>query len=251
MKPLSVVIICRNEEKIIGHTIQSVKDITDDIVCVDNGSTDNTASVIKQNGARLEETNWEGFGKTRNKALQYAKYDWILMLDADEPVDDVLKQSIINENFSNPLLVYKIFRQNYFAGRRVKFGEWGRKESHVRLFHRRFTQWEEVDVHEKVVLPPGVKPKSLKGHILHYTAEDIKDYESKMTKYALLSARKYYLYGKKSNFLKIYASPVFSFVSNYIFRLGFLDGTKGFLVARTNAFYTYLKYVILRKMYQS
>ncbi|RTL59639.1 MAG: glycosyltransferase family 2 protein [Sphingobacteriales bacterium] len=251
MKPLSVVIICRNEEKIIGTTIESVKDITDDIVCVDNGSTDNTLSVIKQFGARLEETIWEGFGKTRNKALAFAKYDWILMLDADEPVDTVLKQSILNENFTDPYLVYKLTRKNYFAGTHLKFGEWGRKASHIRLFHRDYTKWEEAEVHEKVILPPGAVVKTLNGHILHYTADNVTDFETKMTKYAFLSAHKYYRYGTKSNFFKIYISPVFSFILNYFFRLGFLDGTRGFFIARTSALYTHLKYVILRKMQRS
>lgn len=250
MKPLSVVIVCKNEAGIIGHTIQSVKNITDDIVCVDTGSTDATPQVIKENEAKLIETNWQGYGKTRNKALQWAKYDWILMLDADEPIDKTLEQSILNENFSDPKIAYKLSRFNFFAGKKMNYGEWGRNESHIRLFNRKTVRWEEVEVHEDVILQQDAVTKTLNGHIFHYTADNYADFIDKVFKYARLTARKYYKKGKKSNFIKIYFSPIFSFVFNYIFRLGFLDGRRGFLIARANALYTYLKYVKLRKMYR-
>jgi glycosyltransferase involved in cell wall biosynthesis len=250
MKPLSVVIICKNEEKIIGRTIKSVQGITNDIVCVDTGSTDNTISIIKTNGARVLEMHWEGYGKTKNKALAAAQHDWILMLDADEPVDDTLKQSILQLKLDDEKVVYSLSFRNYYAGKRIYFGEWGRRESHIRLFNRKVTSWNDVDIHEQVLIPIGVKVLPLKGYVQHYTADNYEEYMQKTINYAMLSGKKYFEEGKTPSYFKIYLSPLFSFLYNYFFRLGFLDGREGFLIARTTAIYTFLKYSKLRELCQ-
>jgi glycosyltransferase involved in cell wall biosynthesis len=87
MIPVSVVIITKNEAHIIGETIQSVAKFSDDIIIVDSGSTDGTQQVVQSSRATLIETNWEGFGPTKNKGIDKAKYDWILSIDADEQPD--------------------------------------------------------------------------------------------------------------------------------------------------------------------
>src|SRR5580765_2785993 len=156
MQKISVVIICKNEEDTIGRCLQSLHDFTDDIVVLDNGSTDSTKEIIKKNNARLVEDSWEGFGKTKNKATAMAKYDWVLNLDADEAVDEELKNSLLNLKLSNEEEVFSIRFKNFLGDRYLRFGEWG-ADTHIRIFNRKKIKWDDAIVHENLALPPGVK----------------------------------------------------------------------------------------------
>lgn len=112
-------------------------------------------------------------------------------------------------------------------------------------------QWNNVTVHENLVLPQGVKIVKLPGHILHYTVQNLQEYNNKTEYYARMNAEKYAAAGKKQNILKQYFSPVFAFLQHYIFRLGFLDAAEGFIIAKTTARYTYLKYKYLKEIYRN
>ena len=171
MQKISVVIICKDEEDEIGRTLQSLVGLTDDIVVLDNGSTDNTKNIVRDLGARLVEESWEGFGKTKNKATRFAKYDWILNLDADESIDEELKNSLLNLPLQNVDEVFKIKFKNFFGDTYLRFGEWG-GDSHIRLFNRRKVNWNEAIVHEGLIFPPDIRIKKLKGFVLHYTVKN-------------------------------------------------------------------------------
>jgi glycosyltransferase involved in cell wall biosynthesis len=249
MKPISVVIVCRNEADIIGKTLQSLQGLSDDIVVYDNGSNDGTMTIAEKMHAKVHTGRWEGYGKTKNKAIALARYDWILSLDADEAIEETLKRSILSENPEDERLVYEISFKNFFGNKALRFGEWGH-DKHIRLFNRKYVQWNDADVHEQLVLPKDVRVKKLPGFVLHYTMKDKKDFRNKMTGYAGLSAARYFRQGKKAGSLKRFISPVFSFIKNYIFRAGFLDGRAGFTCARMNAYYTGLKYKKLKELYR-
>jgi glycosyltransferase involved in cell wall biosynthesis len=250
MKSLSVVIICKNEAHIIGSTLARVQGITDDIVIVDSGSTDGTQEIVKQIGARLIETDWKGFGITKNMGVQAAKYDWILSIDADEMIDARLRQSILDEDLANENKVFSLAYRNYIGKKELRFGEWG-GDKHIRLFNRKKVVWSNEPVHEQLLLPAGIEIKKIAGFVEHITMRDIAEYATKTIDYALLNADKYYRMGKKASWWKIYLSPGFTFFKNYILRLGFLDGAEGYLTARMTAFYTYLKYARLRELYEA
>jgi len=247
MQKLSIVIICKNPEGVIGKTLQSFAGTTNDIVVYDNGSTDGTEEIVKKYGANLFNGTWEGFGKTKNKANSLAKYDWVLSLDADEAIDDELKESLQNLPYGNEKTVYEIRFKNFVGDKYLKYGEWGR-DKHIRLFNRSDIRWNEAGVHEQLIIPDNIQVKKLKGYVLHRTAENFKEFENKMKKYAALNAEKYFKDGKQAWWGKQWLSAAFSFVQNYFFRLGFLDGKDGFTCARISASYTFLKYAKLREM---
>ena len=247
MLPFSIVIICKNEADTIGNTLQSLKGLTDDIVVYDNGSTDNTAAIIKQYPVQFHQGNWEGFGITKNKANSLAKYDWVLSLDADESLDEELRKSLATLDPVSATTVYEMKFRNFLGSKLLKHGEWGR-DYHIRFFNRTAIRWNDVPVHEELVLPKGASIKKLKGCVLHRTMRDMKDYASKMTRYAMMNAEKYYWQGKKASWFKIRFAPGFAFLQNYILRLGFLDGHEGYVCARMTAYYTFLKYARLREL---
>jgi glycosyltransferase involved in cell wall biosynthesis len=247
MQKISVVIITKNEEHEIGRCLHSLKGLTDDIVVLDNGSTDNTKNIVREEGARLIEQAWEGFGKTKNKATQFARYDWVLNLDADESLDEELKNSLLDLSLDNENEVFELKFKNFFGKKYLRFGEWG-GDKHVRVFNRRRIGWNEARVHEGLLLMPEIKIKKLKGHVLHYTVNTVTEYSNKMFKYASLSAEKYAEQGKKSSWLKVIMAPLFAFLKYYIFKLGFLDGREGFICARMTSYYTFTKYARLLKL---
>lgn len=247
MQRLSVVIACKNEAAVIGETIQSFAGLTDDILIYDNGSTDGTQNIVRSIGIKLAEGSWEGFGKTKNKANALAKYDWILSLDADEAIDDELKKNLLALRLGDEKTVYTIRFKNYLGNKWLRFGEWG-DDKHIRLFNRRKVNWNDAAVHESLVFPPDVKKEMLQGFVLHKTASSAIEYKAKMKNYAVLNAEKYFRQGKNAGLLKIVFSPVFSFIMNYFFKFGFLDGIAGFQCAWINASYTFLKYKELKQL---
>jgi glycosyltransferase involved in cell wall biosynthesis len=247
MKQLSVVIICKNEADIIGQTLQSLQGLTDDIIVYDNGSTDNTIEEIKKLNTRFHQGNWKGFGKTKNKAIAFAKYDWILSLDADEAISDELKKELSGCQPENEKTVYKLSFRNFIGNKMLKHGDWGR-DYHIRLFNRNIAKWNEADVHEELILPDDVVIKDLKGYILHRTWRNMEVYKNKMQQYALLGAEKYFKQGKKAGWLKQKFSPSFSFIRSYVLKLGFLDGKAGYTCAKMIAYYTSIKYEKLSNM---
>ena len=249
MQRLSVVIVCKNGAKVIGETLKSFSGLTDDILIYDNGSTDDTKEMVNQSNARLIEGSWEGFGKTKNKANALAKHDWILSLDADESIDEQLKENLLQLNLADESKVYEFKFKNFLGDKWLRYGEWG-NDKHIRLFNKKKISWNDADVHESLLLPTEVKVISIPGNVLHKTAPDITAYEKKMENYAALNAEKYFKQQKRSGSFKMFFSAVFSFIKNYFFKLGFLDGATGYHCARINARYTFLKYKGLNELWR-
>ena len=246
----SVVIVCKNEEDNIERVLRSVVGLTDDVLVYDNGSTDNTLSVLQQYGVRIHQGEWMGYGKTKRDAVNLAKYNWVLCIDADEALDVELQGALRKLSLADSKMVYQIKFKNLLGEKHLRWGEWG-GDKHIRLFNRKFVNWNEAIVHESLQIPPSAVIQKLKGAVLHRTMKDTAEYSQKMVKYALLNADKYFQLGKRSSWMKRHLSPAFSFIKHYIFQLGFLDGWEGLLSARMTAFYTFLKYARLHELWKA
>ena len=195
MQQLSVVIICKNEADVIGETIKSFSGLTDDIVVYDNGSTDGTQQLIK-GPVHFHSGQWEGFGKTKNKANSLAKYDWILSLDADEAIDKELKNNLFRLDLTNIKTVYEFRFKNFLGNKWLRFGEWG-NDKHIRLFNRKQVKWNNAEVHEELLIPGRFTVVQLNGYVLHKTVDNVNEYKKKMKNYAMMNAEKYFKEGKK------------------------------------------------------
>ena len=244
---ISVVIITRNEAHIIGATLQSLQGIADDIIIVDSGSTDDTIAISKKFGATIIETTWDGYGLNKNKGIAAAKNNWILNLDADEAIDAELKAAIQQLDLKDENTVYNFKFKNFFCNKWIRFGEWS-GDKHIRLFNRNYVRWNDAAVHEGLTIDHTTKVVMLKGSILHYTTQSIDEYIDKTVAYARLNATKYHMQGKKASFFKLRMAPGLTFFQHYILGLGFLDGWEGYLIAKTTAWYTFLKYSFLKEM---
>lgn len=247
MTAVSVVIITKNEAPVLEQTLQAVATFTNDIVIVDSGSTDGTTNIAERMGARVIRTEWLGFGATKNLGVDAARYNWILSIDADEQPDLHLLEAIKHLDLSSTKVVYRLMFKTYLGKKLILHGEWG-KDAHVRLFNREFVRWNDAEVHEQLIIPTATITRTLPGFIHHFTVKDVADYMTKMTRYAVLSGDKYFKQGKKASWVKRYLAPEFSFMRNYIFKLGFLDGWEGYLIARVTAHYTLAKYARLHEL---
>jgi glycosyltransferase involved in cell wall biosynthesis len=247
MIPISVVIITQNEAEAITTCVNASKLITDDIIVIDNDSTDGTPGIASRLGCRVYHEHWDGYGSNKNKGISYARHDWILSIDADEVPDEELIRALHETALNNAKIVYDIRFRSYFGKKTINFGSWGR-DHHIRLFNRKLVKWHETPVHETLVLPSTIQVKKLKGCLHHFSVKDSNDGYAKTIRYARLSAEKYFIGGKKATAVKLYLAPLFHFIKNYIVFLGFLDGREGWDIARLISRHTRLKYLLLRKM---
>jgi len=247
MVPVSVVIITKNEAEMILHSISMAKLITDDIIIVDNSSSDDTEKIALANGCHIYHENWDGYGANKNKGIARARYNWILSIDADEVIDPQLAAALHELNYDDRHVVYDIDFKTYFGNKRIRFGSWGR-DHHIRLFNRQLVKWSEMPVHETLLLPASMVKKKLPGYINHYSVKDEDECRAKAIHYAGLSARKHYIAGKKAGFIKLYLSPCFNFIRNYFLYLGLLDGKQGWIIAKNTAKHTWMKYHLLKQL---
>ena len=236
---LSVVIITKNEEDIIGMCLDAIAALSDDVIIVDSGSTDDTEVICISKNARFFPHGWEGYSKNKNFGIEQAKHDWVLSIDADEILNSELVSAIQKELRAPAFDAYDISFKNVFLGKALNYGSWVR-ESHIRLFKKKNIRWEG-DIHEKLTLG-AARIGKLNGHILHYSIRSLEQYISKKNIYTTLAAEDMYSRGKKAGFVKIFLSPVFHFLRDYVIKLGFLDGLQGFVLAAESAHYVYLKY---------
>jgi glycosyltransferase involved in cell wall biosynthesis len=241
---LSITIICKNEVESIGHALESVMSLSDDIVVYDSGSTDGTLELLRHFPVRVFTGDWNGFGKNRQKAVELTRHPWILVLDADERLSKELVNEIQGLELSDDNKAYRVRLCNHMGDQYIRFGDWG-NDFRLRLYHKEKVRWNDSIVHEKLVLPAGIQVIDLKGTVRHQTVTGVDELSSKLVNYAQLTALQYHRQGRKSTWVKRHIGPVFTFLKNYFFLLGFLDGRNGYVIAKVLAFYTFVKYTRL------
>jgi len=230
---ISAVIISRNEVDRIGKCIRSLKDLTDDIIVVDSGSTDGTQEKAKAMGAILVETDWNGYGANKNFGHTKAQHDWILSIDADESLSTELVEEIQNARLDSGT-VYAIDRQNIYLGKKIEYSGWS-PDWVIRVFNKHEAKWNENLVHEKLVFSENMKVLRLKHKLIHNSYRSREDHLGKIEKYASLRAQMWMDQGKTPNTLKRWLGPIFKAFKSYILKFGFLDGSAGWVIAKMNA----------------
>ena len=237
---LSAVLITKNAASALEECLRSVS-FCNDIVVVDSGSQDGTVELAQRYGARVIESAWLGFGPQKQFAVEQARNDWVLCIDADERVSPALQSSIVAALEKPTATAYRFPRCNRFLGRYLRHGE-GYPDWSLRLFHRGHGRWSDDAVHEKVLCDgeEGV----LAGDLLHDSAESLDSYLTKQNRYTSLAADEALARGKRASVAKMLLSPLFRFIKFYLLRRGFLDGAPGLvhiLIGCQNSFTKYAK----------
>ena len=239
MPLLSVAIICKNEASVIGPCLESVAGLADEIVVLDSGSSDGTQAVCAAQGARVIDTDWPGFGVQKQRAVEAARNDWVLCLDADERVSPALAASIRQALAAPGYSAYRFARANKFLGRYLRHGE-GYPDWSLRLFDRRAARWSDDAVHEKVICDVAVG--TLSGDLLHDSAESLENYLAKQNRYTSLAAGMADISGRPVSAARLVASPLLRFVKFYFLRAGFRDGLPGLVHIAIGCFNSFIKY---------
>lgn len=237
---ISATILTLNADRHLEKVLQALQPL-DEIIVLDSGSTDNTASICKRfSNVRFIETQFDGFGQAHNKASQLASNDWILSIDSDEVPSPELIKEILSLQL-HPKTVYEIPFHNIYHGKWIKWCGW-HPESHVRIYHKQTTSFTNAHVHERIC-DDGLKILKLKHPIFHYSYDTLSDFLTKMQRYSTLFAIEYQ--GKKqSSLFKALTHSLAAFFKSYILKKGFLGGFEGFIISSYNAhtaFYKYLK----------
>ncbi len=238
--PLSAVVITLNEATRIESCLRALA-FCDDIVVVDSGSQDDTCALATALGARVVQQAWLGFGPQKQFAVEQARHDWVLCVDADEQVSPALAQAIVAALQAPQAQAYRFARCNRFLGRWLRHGE-GYPDWSLRLFDRRHGRWSADSVHEKVEVQGRVD--TLAGDLLHESQESIARYLQKQNRYTDLQAAALQARGRRFSAAKMIFSPLFRFVRFYLLRSGWRDGRAGLihiLIGCQNSFFKYAK----------
>src|SRR5476651_1813535 len=202
-QPFSVVIITNNAARQLGACLGSAS-FADEMLVVDSGSSDGTAELAAGHGARVMRKEWLGFGPQKQFAVETARHDWVLCLDADERVSAPLRASILAVLAAPATQAYAMPRRNRFMGRWLRHGE-GYPDWSLRLFDRRHARWSDDSVHEKVLTDaPAAR---LDGDLLHDSAENLDTYIGKQNHYTTLAAEALFRAGKRTGVAQLILSP--------------------------------------------
>ena len=244
---ISVLIITYNEIKHIENVIKNV-DFAEEIIVVDSFSTDGTFEKIKElKNVKTIQRKFKNFADQRNFAIQQANCDWILFIDADERIPELLKNEILEEiNNSDKIIAFMVKRLYFFKQKRIRFSGF-QTDTTYRLFKKGTVKYTENKIVHEMPEIDG-KSKLFKNTMLHYCFDSSSHYKYKMEHYAKLKALELFNKGKKSSAYHLYVRPVIKFITNYIFRLGILDGKEGFQICYLSAYGVYFRYQELKNL---
>ncbi len=242
---ISVTIITHNEEENIENCLKSIK-WADEIVVVDSFSADKTLAICKKYKAKIIKSKWLGYSRQKNLAIDKARNEWILSIDADERITKELLDEIKKEfERGDAADGYYIARKNFFLGKWIKQCGWY-PDYNLRLFKKSKGRFIEREVHERAEVNGATK--YLKHPLEHYTYKTLSDFISRLDRYSTLSAVELYKKGKRAGWSHLTIRPITTFLKMFFMKMGFLEGFYGILLSGLYSFYTFSKYAKLWEM---
>ena len=244
---LSVAIITLNEERNLAECLASVA-FADEIVVVDGGSQDGTCEIARAAGARvIDAPDWPGFGVQKNRAIDACSGDWVLSIDADERVPQVLRDEILATLSKPSCDVYEMPRSSYYCGRFMRHSGWW-PDYVRRLFRRGTARFSTAPVHESLQTDANIG--RLNSPLEHWSFRTMEQVLHKVNHYSSLSAPIVLQRGQRPTVATAVLHGVSAFLRTYLLKRGFLDGAHGFMLAVSNAegsYYRYIKAMLLHQ----
>ena len=227
MSKISATIITFNEEHRVARCIESLQGVADEIIVVDSCSTDATVEICESLGCRVTSRKMTGYGAQRQYATSLATFNYVLSIDADEVLSPALRCNLIklkNSDFKHR--GYSFARLNFYCGTPVKHCGWY-PDYQVRLFDKRYANWNLSDVEERVIFRDNVRPEKVDGDILHYRCSTESEFRETENKHALLLAKNLVSRGIKPGVVTPYLQGIKSFIKCYFLQGGALEGIAG------------------------
>jgi glycosyltransferase involved in cell wall biosynthesis len=242
MFPLSIFIIARDEADRLGETIRAVRDLTDDLVVVDSGSTDGTQAAAEALGARVIFNPWPGYGPQKRFAEEQCRHTWLLNLDADEVVPPALNREIRQLlEADEPLRdAYKVGIAEIFPGE-DRPHRWAYTLYPVRLYRKDRGRYSSALVHDRVHLAPDATVGRLKGVIHHYSVRSLGAQIDKLNRYSDQQAHDLAVRGQSIATWRVFLEFIGAFIKAYVGRRHFVRGVYGFLTAMNYAISRHLR----------
>lgn len=240
---ISAYVITKNEAAKLGDCLKSLA-WADEIVVVDDFSSDATPDICKEFGVSFHQHKFSSFRDQKSHAMSLAANDWVLELDSDERVSDEMRSAIqcLNGEDFKKYDCFEFKRKTRFWGKWIKHSSFY-PDYKARLYCRSRGAWNSANVHERFI-PDGVT-KKLGGDILHEQDLDLHTYLLRVARYANMSAADYHANGRRAKWHHVTIRPATAFLQRYIIRLGFLDGVQGFVISVMGALSTFFKYMRL------
>ena len=242
MQKISAYILTYNEAEKIEAAISSVL-WADEVVVVDSFSVDRTAQIARALGARVVDVQFKGFGDLRNRAIEACKFDWIFSLDADERCTEAVRDEILALLAGTPPHdIYMVPRRSYMMGRWIRGSGWYPNFRQPQLFRKGSIRYTLEPVHEGFEVLDGRSVGALRNAVWQFPFRNLEEVINKMNRYSTLGVQK--LAGKRVSMATAFGHGAWSFIKHYIFKLGFIDGWAGFVIAFGNfegTFYRYAK----------
>lgn len=237
---LSVIVITRNEQANIADCLKGL-DFADEVIVLDNVSTDDTADIARSLGAEVHVApDWPGFGPQKNRALALAKGEWVLSLDADERMTPELREEIVRAitSQSGPV-AYRFPRRSSYCGQFMLHSGWN-PDWVLRLFRRGEARFSDDLVHEKILVKGQIS--DLQSPLLHLSFPDLESVLDKVNRYSSAGAQAMAAHGGGASLWGAIGHGFWAFIRTYVLRRGFLDGQLGLALAISNAEGTYYRY---------
>lgn len=239
MTPLSIIILLHNEEHKIRAAVASAQ-WADEILIVDDFSTDNSINIVHEYHVRVVQHKYESYAAQVNWGLQQAAHDWVFVLDSDERITDALRDEILGLLQKVPEHDgYLLYRESLFLGNKIRYCGW-QDDTVTRLFNRHKGIHSVLTDHSDITIDGSVG--RLKHKMLHDTYADFDEYFMKMKRYSDRGALDMSNAGKRVTWVHLTLRPLFRFIKMYVLRFGFLDGKLGLILCGLTAFYVFTKY---------
>jgi glycosyltransferase involved in cell wall biosynthesis len=246
--PISLYVLTANNHRTIERCLKSLS-WAEELVVVDSFSQDGTYEICKQYTDKIFQRKWTGHRDQYQYAADLTTRDWIMFVDADEEIPPELAEEIQAElnGRAKDLNGYFVYRRTYYLGRWIRYGGWY-PDGEIRLYRRDKGKWEG-GLHAKLVVDGKVGV--LKNQYMHYTYGDISDQIQTIDKYSDIAVSDMVNLARPFRWENLLFNPSFRFFKDYFFKLGFLDGIPGFIIAVSTAYYAFVKHAKLWERYFS
>lgn len=255
---LSFVLVCKNNEKLIGRTLETIsplaREFGGEVIALDNGSTDGTLAKLAEFGARIVPTQWMGYIKTKQAALEASRSEWTFCVDSDESLEEALVVEVRKALNSPPpgVVAFRVNRKMWYRGAWLNFA-W-QPEWRVRLVRRGVAIWGGIDPHDKLDVLPNmgtVADLPRWAVMRHDSMEGVATFLSRQVQHSRLSAEGIYARGGRSSHVRMVTSACGAFLKQIVLKQAFRDGWRGWVAAVCMGIASGMKHAILIELQNS